>query len=152
MGIKQRIEADIKTAMLSGDKNRALILRTIKSTILESEIAQKKRAEGLAEPELISLLSKEAKKRQDASELYKNAGETERAENEEQEHKIITSYLPAQMSDEELEVIVSKVISEQSSPIEPSQMGKIISSVRELTAGQADGSRIAQMVKQRISG
>lgn len=151
MGIKQQIEADIKTAMLAGDKKRATILRTIKSVILDAEISKGKREEGLSEPELVSIISKEAKKRQDAAELYKTAGEQEREQNETLEHQILTDYLPKQLDDTELENIVVSVISEQQGPIGLQDMGKIIAAVREKSEGKADGSRIAAAVKAKIA-
>lgn len=151
MGIKQKLEADIKTAMLTGDKDKATILRTIKSVILETEIAKSKRDVGLDEPDLINLLSKEAKKRQDARELYEKAGEAQRAENEEKERVIISSYLPAQMSDEELESVVNTFIKELGGEVGAQQMGKIISLVRERTEGKADGGRIAKIVRDKLN-
>lgn len=150
-GIKQKLEADIKTAMLSGDKNLATVLRTIKSVILDEEIARVKRDDGLEEQELISLLSKEAKKRQDAFDLYNNAGEKVRADNEEKERLIIASYLPTQLSDPELEALVNSAIAEQEGTVGLQQMGQIISLVKERSAGKADGGRIAQLVKAKIS-
>lgn len=150
-GIKQKLEADIKTAMLAGDKNHASILRNIKSAILDEEISQVKRDVGLSEQELINLLSKEAKKRQDAKDLYINAKEQTRANNEENERLIICSYLPVQLSDSELETLVKLVISEQEGPVGLQQMGKIISLVKERSEGKADGGRIAQLVKGIIS-
>lgn len=150
-GIKQKLEVDIKTAMLSGDKNLTTILRTIKSVILDEEIARVKRDDGLDEQELISLLSKEAKKRQDAHDLYIKVGEQARADNEEKERSIITAYLPAQLNDAELEAIVTSVIAEQVGDVGFQQMGKIIALVKARSLGKADGGRIATSVKEKIS-
>lgn len=150
MGIKQLLEADIKAALLSGDKQRVTILRTIKSVILESEIAQGKREEGLEEQELIALFFKEAKKRQDAANMYNNAGETERANREEAEKLIIINYLPKQLTNTELEKLVNDAMSEVEGPHGPHTMGKIIAMVRDKAQGKADGARITMAVKERI--
>lgn len=151
MGIKQRIEADIKSALLGGDKDKVTILRTVKSVILEAEIATHKREEGLSEPELISLLSKESKKRQDAADLYKNVSEPERAAAELKELKIISDYLPEQINDKELGQLIDTVIAKHGELTPPQMMGKIIAMVREQAEGRADGSRIAATVKAKIA-
>ena len=152
MGIKQRLEADIKAALLSGDKTQATILRTIKSVILEAEIAQNKRDTGLDENTLIQLLSKEAKKRQDAVDLYTNAGETERAANERHEQVLINTYLPEQLDDAALEALVDQAIASMGAAASgPQAMGALIGAVRAKAGGQADGGRIAAVVKRKLS-
>lgn len=151
MGIKQRLEADIKTALLAGEKDKVTILRTLKSVFLSAEIAANKRIDGLSEPELITLVSKESKKRQDAAELYKSVGEPERAANELGEQQIINGYLPEQISDEELARLVDEAIAKQGEPMSQQLMGKVIAEVRILADGKADGSRIAASVKERIT-
>lgn len=150
MGIKQRLEADIKTALLSGDKKQATILRTLKSVILEAEIAQNKRDSGLEEDALMQLLSKEAKKRQDAVDLYSKAGEAERAANEQHEQEVISTYLPSQLDDTELEALVDEAIAAMGGNAGPQAMGALIGAVRAKAEGRADGGRIAAMVKRKL--
>ena len=150
MGIKQRLEADIKTALLAGEKEQAMILRTLKSVILEAEIAANKRDTGLEEDALMQLFAKESKKRQDAIDLYTNAGEAERADKEKREQEIIAIYLPQQLSDEELSTLVDQALTESGGDTSPQAMGKIIGLVRSKAEGRADGSRIATLVKEKI--
>lgn len=150
MGIKQRLEADIKTALLSGDKKLVTILRTLKSVILEAEIAQNKRDSGLDEEVLIQLLAKESKKRQDAVDLYEKAGETERAANERHEQEVISTYLPAQLDDAALEALVDQAIATVGGDKGPQMMGAIIGAVRAKAEGKADGGRIAALVKRKL--
>lgn len=150
MGIKQRLEADIKTALLAGEKEQAMILRTLKSVILEAEIAANKRDTGLEEDALMQLFAKESKKRQDAIDLYTNAGEAERAAKEKREQEIIAAYLPQQLSDEELSTLVDQAVTEAGGDTSPQVMGKIIGLVRNKAEGRADGGRIATLVKEKL--
>lgn len=150
MGIKQRLEADIKSALLSGDKKTVNILKMLKSAILDSEIAEGKRQEGLSEQSLMTLLAKESKKRQDAVELYTKAGESERASNEAAEKQVISNYLPKQMDDKELSHLLDEVISELGGELNQQLMGKVIAAVRDRSQGTVDGSRIAIAVKVRL--
>lgn len=149
MTIKQRIDSDLKIALLAGEKDRVTTLRGLKSAILNAEIASNVRDVGLSEEQLIQILNKEVKKRQESAEMYTQGGSKERADKELEEKTIISAYLPAQLADEELKVVVDKVIAE----IKPSgmqEMGRVIALVKERVAGQADGGRIANVVKEQL--
>lgn len=148
--LKERIEQDFKKAMLGGDKQRVSTLRVIKSAILYVEVAKGKRDEGLSDHEITDVLSKEAKKRQEASDLYQKAGEHERAEAELAEKAIIDEYLPEQLSDDNLRKIVNEVIADIG-VTSAEQMGRVIGEVKKRTGISADGSRIARLVKERIA-
>src|SRR5687768_14049622 len=106
MSIKQRIEADLKAAMLSADKARVTALRTLKSSILYAEVATGTREQGLSDKEIVELLRKEVKKRRESAELFLQGGNEEKAEAENREAEIINSYLPAELSDDALSVLV----------------------------------------------
>jgi uncharacterized protein YqeY len=147
--LKQRLEEDLKAALLAGDKDRATTIRSIKSVILYAEVANGSRANGLGDDEIIVLLAKEAKKRQESADLYIKGGSEDRAAKELAEKKIIEAYLPKQLTEEELAAIIDEVIGS----IEASgaqAMGQVIGQVKQRTAGQAEGGRIAQMVKERL--
>jgi uncharacterized protein len=147
--LKDRIDQDLKTALLAGNKTLATTLRGLKSVILYAEVAQGVRDKGLSDDEIIALLSKEAKKRQESADLYRQGGDETRASAELEEKQAIEAYLPQQLSDEDLGALVDSVISELG--VSGSQaMGQVIGQVKQKTAGQADGARIAQMVKQRL--
>jgi len=148
--LKSTIQSDLKAAMLSGDKTRASVLNMIKSVILNEEIAKGVRDTGLQDDAVLVLLQKEAKKRVDAAEIYKDAGDDDRAATELAESELISVYLPEQLSDDRLEDIVA----EQIAIIQPNgikDMGRVIGAVKAKTGQLADGGRIAQLVKQKIS-
>ena len=147
--LKARIDQDLKTALLAGDKVLATTLRGLKSVILYVEVAKGLRDEGLGDDEIIVLLSKEAKKRQESADLFRQGGNQEKAAAELTEKKVIEAYLPSQLSDEELSGIVDKVI-EDLGVSGSGAMGQVIGVVKQKTAGQADGGRIAQIVKERL--
>jgi hypothetical protein len=147
--LKQQIEQDLKTALLAGDKIRATVLRSLKSAILYVEVAKGARETGLPEEEMIAIVAKEAKKRQESADLYKQGGDEARVLGELAEKAIIEVYLPKQLTDEELIQIVDSVISETGAT-GAQAMGQVIGSVKQKTSGTADGSRIAQLVKERL--
>lgn len=148
--IKEKIQADLKQALLSGDKTKATILRGLKNVILNAEIAEGKREEGLNDEQVVSLLRKEVKSREESADLYVRGGSQDRADKELAEKKIIEAYLPAQMADEDLEKIINGIVSEFESP-SMQQMGQIIARVKQKVGSSADGGRIAGLVKAKLS-
>lgn len=147
--LKARIDQDLKTALLAGDKVLATTLRGLKSVILYAEVAEGNRDQGLSDDAIIVLFAKEAKKRQESADLYVKGGNEEKASAELEEKKVIEAYLPTQLSDEELSGIIDEAI--QTLGVSgPSAMGQVIGAVKQKTAGQADGARIAQLVKQHL--
>jgi uncharacterized protein YqeY len=149
--LKQRIEQDLKKAMLGGDKRSVSTLRVLKSAILYVEVAKGSRDVGLTDDEIVDVLSKEAKKRQDTAELYQKAGETSRAEEELSEKAIIEIYLPEQLSDDDLKRIVSEAIA-STGAVSAQQMGQVIGRVKKQVGASADGTRIARFVKEGLVG
>lgn len=149
MSIKERLDSDIKQAMLAGDKTLTTTLRTLKSVILNAEVAQGLREEGLSDEACIELLTKEAKKRQESADMYAQGG-SDKAEAELAEKAVIEGYLPTQLADEELASIVQTVITEQEA-VGMQAMGSVIAEVKSRTAGQAEGSRIAAEVKAQLA-
>lgn len=150
MTIKEQLDADIKAAMLGGDKQKATTLRGLKSAILYVEVAKGSRETGgLSDDEVIEVLGKEAKKRQESADLYAKGGSMDKAEAELTEKAIIQAYLPAQLGDDELNEIIAKVIADTGAS-GPQAMGQVIGAVKQQTAGRADGGRIAQLVKEKL--
>lgn len=150
MTIKERIEADLKAALLGGDKDKAMVLRGLKSSILNAEIAQGKRDTGLDEDSTVKLLFSEVKKRQEAIDIYKQADNQDKIQAEESEIKIINNYLPEQMGQDEVAKVVNVVVDETGAD-GIQQMGQVIKEVMSRTKGQADGSLVARLVKERLS-
>lgn len=149
--LKQQLDQDLKSALLAGEKARATTLRGLKSVILYAEVAQSARDKGLSDEEIVALFAKEVKKRQESADFYKQGGADERAAAELAEKAIIEKYLPKQLSDTELSDFVSEVISDLGAAKSPQLMGQVIAEVKRKTAGQADGGRIARIVKERLS-
>ncbi len=149
MSVKQQIDQDLKQAMLGGDKVLVTTLRGLKSAILYVEVATGKRDEGLPDEEIMTVLAKEAKKRQESADLYDQGGNAEKAAAEREEKRVIEQYLPAQLSDEDLNKLVDQALSEVEAT-GPQAMGQAIGKVKQLSQGQADGARIAAAVKARL--
>lgn len=147
--LKQQLEQDLKTALLAGDKDKATVLRSLKSVILYAEVAKGSREKGLADDEIIVLFSKEAKKRQESADLYFKGGREDRAHAELSEKEIIETYLPMQLSDDELNAIVDDIVASTGAS-GPQAMGQVIGAVKQKAGAAADGGRIAKAVKERL--
>lgn len=150
MNIKDQLTRDLKTAMLSGDKELTTTLRGLKSAILYAEVAKGTRDTGLSDTEIIDLFSKEAKKRQESADLYKQGGNHQKADSELAEKRVIEQYLPAQATDEEIASFVD-IVEQELGGITKEQMGQAIGKVKMLAGSGADGARIAAAVKARIA-
>jgi len=151
MAIRQKLDDDVKAALLAGDTVRVDTLRGLKSTILYADVAAKKRdSGGIPDEEILSLFAKEAKKRQESADLYVRGGSQERADKELTEKAIIEAYLPAQLSDSELVELIDQIIAEQAAE-GPQAMGKVIGAVKAKAGSAVDGARVAQLVKERLN-
>jgi uncharacterized protein YqeY len=147
--IAQQIERDLKTALLAGDKTKAETLRGLKSAILNETIAQNARDSGLSNEQIQKIFAGEAKKRQEAADLYKQGGSQERAAAELAEKAIIEAYLPAQIDESEVAKLVDEAVSQAGQPT-MADMGRIIGAVRAQVGPQADGALIAKLVKEKL--
>jgi uncharacterized protein len=148
--LKDRIDQDLKQALLGGNKTLATTLRGLKSVILYAEVASGSRAAGLPDEEIITLLAKEAKKRQESADLYKQGGNEGKAEAELEEKRVIEGYLPKQLSDDELSIEIDEIATTLG--VEgPQAMGQVIAAVKQRVGAQADGARIAQLVRERLN-
>jgi uncharacterized protein YqeY len=147
--MQEQIERDLKTALLAGDKETVETLKGLKSALQYDAVAKNLKAKALDDEQVQTVLAREAKKRTEAAELYKSAGETERAGKELREKEVISKYLPEQISEAE----VSKIVDEEIAKIESPgirEMGRVISAVRGRTGGAAEGSLIAKLVKEKL--
>ncbi len=147
--IKQTIDDDIKTAMLAGDKKLVTTLRTIKSVILNEEVKLGIRDKGLEQETVLVLLQKEQKKRNEAANMYIQAGEKDRAANEKNEATVIQKYLPKMLSEAEVLVIINEVMAMINNP-DAKAMGQIIGQVKQKAGSRVDGAKLAQLVKQKL--
>lgn len=148
--LKTQIDQDLKVALLAGDKTLATILRGLKSAILYVEVAKGAREQGLSDDEIIAILTKESKKRQESADLYTQGGNAERAAAELAEKKVIAKYLPAQLSEDEVRELVESTVMELNAT-SPQAMGQVIGAIKAKAGPTADGGLIARLVKERFS-
>jgi uncharacterized protein YqeY len=148
--LEQQLEQDIKAALLSGDKTRAMTLRGLKATLLNVKVATGKRDSGLTDQEVIPVLSKESKKRQESADLYVQGGDQQRADAELTEKAIIDAYLPAQLSESEIAAMVDEVI-KQSGAQGLAALGQVIGQVKAKAGASADGAVIAKLAKEKLA-
>lgn len=148
MTIKEQIDQDLKTAMLSGDRTLTTTLRGLKSAILNVEIAKSARETGLPEEEVTSILQKEAKKRQESADFFGQGGNTEKQQAELAEKEVIAKYLPEALSEEDLSALVEAAVTEVGS--DKQKMGQIIGVVKQKAGAGADGAVIARLVREKL--
>ncbi|MFE2956821.1 GatB/YqeY domain-containing protein [Nocardia tengchongensis] len=151
--LKSKLRADMTTAMKSKDKLRLGTLRMLLSAIQNAEVAGSEARE-LSDPEVIVVLQKEAKKRNEAAVVYEQAGRGELAANERAEESIIEEYLPTQLTEAEVADIADTAIAQVAEQLgeRPGmrQMGQVMKAATALAAGRADGTRISAAVKARL--
>ena len=151
MSLKERIGEDIKSAMKAKNKIRLETVRSIKKAILEKEVALRpKGQDSLTEEQEIELLAQQAKQRRDSIEQYRNGGREDLAEKEAQELAIIETYLPKQLSDEEVNSIIDEIIKSVGATT-PKDLGKVMGVAMKQLKGKADGKKIQAMVKEKLS-
>lgn len=149
MSLKTTIESEIKQAMLNKEKDRLRALRAIKSLILLAE-TEKGGGDGLSEDTEMKLLTKAAKQRRDSIEVFEQQGRDDLAATEKSELEVIESFLPKQLSEEEVEAEVKKVI-EEVGAAGPQDMGKVMGSATKKLAGKADGKVISAIARKLLS-
>lgn len=144
-----RLNDDLKKAMLAKDHRRVSVLKLLKSAILYAALDSASK-ENISDEQTVSILRKEVKKREEASALYAKSGDKHREEAENSEKEIINEYLPKMLDEEEVSVLVDKAI--QKLEADNLQMlGKVISEVKIESKGLADGSIIARLAKERLN-
>ena len=150
MALKDTIQDDIKAALLGGDRVVGDTLRNLKAAILNEEVAQGKRDEGLADEEVEKIIAREVKKRNESITIYEENGRPELAEIERKEAEIISRYLPEQLGEDEIrEVVKSKVAELGVSG--PQAMGQVIGAVKQQLGNSADGALVARIVKETLN-
>jgi len=149
MSLKIEIEAGIKQAMLGKDKDRLRTLRAIKSQILMAETEKGVTGE-ISEDAESKILQKAAKQRKDSLEIYEQQEREDLAEVERVELKIIEEFLPAQLSEADVEAAVKEVI-DQVGADGPQDMGKVMGAATKKLAGQADGKMISALARKLLS-
>ncbi|MFC3745447.1 GatB/YqeY domain-containing protein [Paenibacillus sp. GCM10012306] len=144
MNLSDRLNEDMKQAMKSKDKFTLSTIRMVRSTIKYLEIDLKRT---LDDSEVLDILSREIKQRKDALQEFETAGRDELAASTKAEIEIIIKYLPEQLSEEEIKVIVQQTIQETGASSK-SEMGKLMSALMPKVKGRADGKLVNQVVQQ----
>lgn len=143
----ETIQNDLKQAQLARDEVKVSTLRLLLSEIKNAEISK---GASLEEQDIISIVSKEVKKRKEAAAGFRLGGREEQAQKEEAELKILEVYLPAQLSIDQLTKIVEESINEVGAT-SVSDIGKVIGAVMGKVKGRSDGSTVSSLVKERLS-
>ena len=146
ISLKERLDGDLKDAMRNKDSVRRTVLRTIISEIRNAEIAKQ---EALDDEGVLVVMTKQAQQRRDSIEAFKSAGRSDLVESESAELKIISGYLPEQLSEDEIEVVIAEVISQ----VEAkgfSDMGKVMKEIMQRIRGRADGKMVSAIVTSRL--
>ena len=146
ISLKERLDVDLKDAMRSKDSIRRTVLRTIISEIRNAEIAKQ---EALDDEGVLVVMTKQAQQRRDSIEAFKSASRSDLVESESAELKIISGYLPEQLSEDEIEVVITEVISQVEAK-GSSDMGKVMKEIMQRVRGRADGKMVSAIVTSRL--
>lgn len=151
--LKARLRTDLTAAMKSRDTLRTATLRMVLAAVQTEEVSGKQ-AHELSDAEVLAVLTREAKKRGEAAQIYTSNGRGELAANERAEAAVIEEYLPTQLDDDELahavETAMAQVAEQVGERPGPRQMGLVMKAANAIVAGQADGARVAAAVKARL--
>jgi uncharacterized protein YqeY len=149
MGLEQKIMADLKTAMLAKDEKSLRGLRAIKAAILLARTSEGSGGE-LKEDDEIKLLQKLVKQRKDSLEIYQQQNRADLAQKEQEEIEVIEKFLPKQLSAEELQLEIKKIIAETGAT-SSADMGKVMGVATKKLSGKADGKTISAAVRELLS-
>ena len=141
MSVLEQVQADVRTAMKAGDRDRAGALRMIVDAL-------QKEAK-LGDGDEVAVLQRERKKRIEAADAYRDAGRSEQADAEGFEAELIEGYLPQQLSDEELAELVEAAVAETGAS-EQKQMGDVMKALMPKVGGRADGKRVSAAVREKL--
>lgn len=147
MGIRQTMEADLKTAMKARDTETRDVLRYAISAFKYAEIESRTE---LTDEEELAVVRKQVKQRQDSIEQFTAGGREDLVEKEEVQLRILEKYLPQQMSDEELSTMVANAISETGAE-GPKDMGKVMGALKQQAGDRVDGRRLSSAVKDALA-
>jgi uncharacterized protein YqeY len=146
--LKDRLQGDLTTAMKSRDELRTATLRMALTAVRTEEVSGKTARE-LDDAEVMSVLTRESKKRREAAEAFDQGGRPQQAERERAEGEVLAQYLPAQLSEDEVRDLVAAAIAETGAE-GPRAMGAVMKVVSPQTAGRAEGGRVAAEVRRQL--
>ena len=149
MSIKENLRSDLTEAIRGRDEIASSTIRMVLTAITNEEVAGKE-ARVLSDDEIIAVLSREAKKRREASEAFDNAGRADKAALERAEGEVIAKYLPAQLNVDDIKKLIADAIT-STGAAGPADMGKVMGAVKPLIAGKADGSIVSTLVREALT-
>ena len=151
--LKSKLQEDLNAAIKERNELRSSTLRLTLAAITKEEVAGKEKRQ-LSDEEVTKVITREAKKRREAADAFAQGGRPEQAEREKAEGELLATYLPKQMSDDELRQIVAQAVEEAKAAGAdgPRAMGQVMKIVNPKVAGQAEGGRVAAVVKQLLAG
>jgi uncharacterized protein YqeY len=148
MSLKDRLTEDLKQAMRQRDERRKSTIRMVRAALINAEI---ERGEELGDDEILAIIAKETKQRRESVAEFAKAGRQDLVDQEEEEMRILLSYLPAQMSRDEIDVVARQVIAEVGAT-SMAQMGEVMRRLMSQLKGKADGSLVNQVVREILTG
>lgn len=148
--LKQQIQDDLKKAMLAKDESTLSVIRMLKSAIQYYEIQKGGAGYEASDEDVIDVIGKEVKKRKESIELYEKGGRNDSAEKEKNEAAILESYLPEQLSNEEIEKLIDDTIS-QTKAESMQDMGKVMGALMPKMKGKADSTLVSNLVREKLS-
>lgn len=148
MSLKDRLTEDLRQAMRQGDERRKSTIRLLKAEITNAEI---ERGRELSDDEVLAVVAKQARQRRESMAEFARGARQDLVDQEEEELQILLSYLPAQMSRDEIEVLARQVTAELGATSQ-AQMGEVMRRLMPQLKGRADGSLVNQVVKEILTG
>ena len=149
MGLKEKLQTDLTQAIRSRDEVQSGTIRMLLAAITNEEVAGKA-AKVLSDAEIITVLSREAKKRREAVEAYTQAKREDLANKEKAEAAVIAQYLPEQLSEDEIKKLIQEAIA-STGATSPSGMGLVMKQLQPKIAGKADGGLVSALVKAALA-
>ena len=150
MGVKEILRSDLTEAIRSRDELKSGTIRMLLTAITNEEVSGKE-ARTLSEAEIITVLSREAKKRREAAEAFSDGGRHDRADREKLEGELIITYLPAQLSTDAIKQLIADAVAETGAS-GPAGMGQVMKVISPKIAGKADGGTVSALVKAALTG
>jgi uncharacterized protein len=141
MSVLEQVQDDARTAMKARERGKAQALRLVVDALQQDA--------KLGKGDEVAILQRERKKRVEAAEAYEGAGRTDQAAAERFEAELIEGYLPAQLTDEELDALVAAAV-EETGASEQRQMGQVMAALKEKVGGRADGKRVSTAVRKKL--
>ncbi len=147
--LKSKLQSDLNDAIKSRNTVVAETIRMVLSAITNEEVAGKEKKE-LSDAEVITVLTREAKKRREAAEAFEQGGRADRAAAERAEGEVIAGYLPEQLSENDLNKLIAETVAAVGAS-GPADMGKVMGALKSKVAGKADGALVSTLVKAALN-